>query len=213
MTFVVTFSDAVSDEHTLKFNFTLVPPVIDEPDPDPEDPDPEDPDPEDPVTPPSGGTNATAAIEFVVNNVELGLNSPNTSKTFSEWCNDGSNKSVRVLHCLSNNITGGNLSNLFGAIDANDILFTMEYVSSSQYNLYLYHSPQAAANIGNYITTYKQEIVFNSTDNLWVTGDSYKGYAKVINEKNGPGVEHNNEVNVIWYASKNDLPGGATVVE
>ena len=84
--------------------------------------------------------------------------------------------------------------------------------STTQYNIYLYYAKDAIkSNEGKYLVTYKQENVYNTTENKWMTGDSFKGYAKLISLSNNGkefGVEHNNK-NVIWYA---DLPAGADVV-
>ena len=219
ITFTVTFSDEIDHAHAVKFNFTLIPPYIppEEPDePDPTDPtDPTDPEPTDPVTPPGGGTtNATAAIEFVLNHIERGLNSDANKHTFEQWCDEGD----RVLHCRDNTISGGNLNNEFAAIGAQDVFFTLQWVSETQYDLYLYYSVDATRENeenGVYITTYKQELVYNTIDALWTTGDSYKGYAKVQSEKNGYGIEvatdqSRNEY-VVWYSNINDLPDGAVV--
>ena len=84
--------------------------------------------------------------------------------------------------------------------------------STTQYNIYLYYAKDAIkSNEDKYLVTYKQEIVYNTTDNKWMTGDSFKGYAKLISLSNNGkvfGIEHNNK-NVSWYA---DLPAGAVVV-
>ena len=230
ITFTVTFSDEIDHAHAVKFNFTLIPPYIppeepDEPDPtdptDPSDPsnpestDPTEPQPTDPVTPPGGGTtNATAVIEFVLNHFERGLNKEDNKHTFEQWVSE----SNQVRYCRENNVPGGNLSNEFEDLGAQDVLFTLEWVSSTKYNLYLYYAIDATRGNeqnGAYITTYKQELIYNSIDGLWLAGDSYKGYAKVQSEKNGYGIEtatdqSRNEY-VVWYSSENDLPDGALV--
>lgn len=84
--------------------------------------------------------------------------------------------------------------------------------STTQYNIYLYYAKDAInSNEDKYLVTYKQEIVYNTTENKWMTGDSFKGYAKLISLSNNGkvfGIEHNNK-NVSLYA---DLPTGAVVV-
>ena len=204
LNFTVTFDDVIDHEHMVKFNFTAVPPTLEEPDP--------------PVdTDDSGGsgsgttggtTNATAALEFVIHNTDWGLNHNNTQHNFEAWCNSGN----PILHCLDKNVTGNNLSNAFNDLDAQDVHYILEWVSTTQYNIYLYYAKDAIpSNEDKYLVTYKQEIVYNTTENKWMTGDSFKGYAKLIplskNEKEF-GIEHNNK-NVIW---ETDLPAGAEVV-
>ena len=229
ITFTVIFSDEVDHAHAVKFNFTLIPPYIppeepDEPDPtdpeptdpsNPETTDPTEPQPTDPVTPPgSGTTNATAVIEFVLNHFERGLNKEDNKHTFEQWVSE----SNRVRYCRENNVPGGNLNNDFEDLGAQDVLFTLQWVSETQYDLYLYYSVDATRENeenGAYITTYKQELVYNTIDALWTTGNSYKGYAKVQSEKNGYGIEvatdENRDEYVAWYGSANDLPDGAVV--
>ena len=220
ITFTVTFSDEIDHAHAVKINFTLIPPYIppeepDEPDPtdptDPSDPDHTDPtvpEPTDPVTPPGGGTtNAIAVLDFVVNNIEHGLNSKENKHTMRHWCNERD----RIVYCLDSSVTGTNLVNEFSALGAQDVYFTVEWVSDTLYNVYLYYAIDATSgNMGKYITAYKQEIVYNSVDSLWVIGDSYKGLAKVIKEKKGYGIESATD-HVVWYANVNDLPDGAVV--
>lgn len=206
--FTVTFDDVIDHEHMVKFNFTAVPPTLEEPDP-----------PVDPDNPGGGGnnenqtpSNATAAVEFVINNVSRGLNSGNDKHTFEQWCNEGN----RILYCLDNTVSGGNLNKEFANIGAAGVYFTMEWVSSTKYNAYLYSATDATNNLGKYIVVYKQEIIFNSVDTLWVNGDSFKGYAKVVNATNGNGIEIGEDENgkncVVWYNSLDSLPEDAVLV-
>ena len=68
------------------------------------------------------------------------------------------------------------------------------------------------SNEGKYLVTYKQEIVYNTTDNKWMTGDSFKGYAKLISLSNNGkvfGVKHNNK-NVSWLPSYGPEMRGGT---
>ena len=207
LNFTVTFDDVIDHEHMVKFNFTVVPPTLEEPDP-----------PVDPDNPGGGGnnedqtpSNATAAVEFVINHATRGLNADNDKHTFEQWCNEGN----RILYCLDNTVSGGNLNKEFASIGAAGVYFTMEWVSSTKYNAYLYSATDATNNLGKYIVVYKQEIIFNSVDNLWVNGDSFKGYAKVVNATNGNGIEIGEDENgkncVVWYDNENELPNGAEI--
>ena len=51
---------------------------------------------------------------------------------------------------------------------------------------------------------------------LWVNGDSFKGYAKVVNATNGNGIEIGEDENgknyVVWYNSLDSLPEDAVLV-
>ena len=91
-------------------------------------------------------------------------------------------------------------------------------ISSTKYNAYLYSATDATNNLGKYIVVYKQEIIFNSVDNLnlWVSGDSLKGYGKVVQNKNGNGIEIGEDENgknyVVWYNSLDSLPKDAVLV-
>jgi hypothetical protein len=97
------------------------------------------------------------------------------------------------------------------------VYFNLEWVSSTKYNAYLYSATDSTNNLGKYIVVYKQEIIFNSVDNLnlWVSGDSFKGYGKVVQNKNGNGIEigedENGENCVVWYDNENELPNGAEI--
>ena len=191
LVFTVTFDDVIDQEQMVKFNFTAVPPTLDPP-----------------GGTTGGTTNATAALEFVIDNAEWGLNHNNTQHNFETWCNSGN----PILHCLDKGVTGNNLANAFNELKAQDVYYTLEWVSTTQYNIYLYYAQDAIeSNKGKYLVTYKQEIVYNTTENKWMNGDSFKGYAKLISLSNNGkefGVEHNNK-NVIWTT---DLPAGAEVV-
>ena len=165
----------------------------------------------------SGTTNATKALEFVLNDETRGLNNIGKGKHhFENWCNSG----YRILYCRDNNITGGNLKNLFDSESAGNVLFTMEWVSEGKYNLYLYYSFDVNSDDseGNpvvesgkhYVVVYKEEIVFNDSQNKWVVVDSHKGYSKVATAKGGNGIETGTNTNgdpcVIWHET---LPEGA----
>lgn len=199
ITFTITFTEEIDHSHAIKFNFTLIPPEI---------PTPDEPDPDLPDTP-GGTTNAIAAIEFVINHIDRGLNSSANKHTFEQWCN----KNNTVLHCRDNTISGGNLNNEFASLGAQDVLFTLEWKSETQYNIYLYYTVDATkenAEKGAYITVYNQYIVYNSIDKVWSAADSYKGLAKVQSEKNGYGIEtavdENGNSYVVWYANESELP-------
>lgn len=188
---------AIANEQTVKFNFSLVPPTLEEPGTD-----------TDKIT-----TNATAIIEFALNDPKHGLNLDKLKHTFEEWCTSTN----RVLFCRDNSVTGGNLNKDYGSLNAENIYYTLEWVSATKYNIYLYHSVQAEANLGKYIVVYKQEIVYNSIDKKWSIGDSFKGYGKIQTDVNGNGIEHKINENgieyVVWYANKDDVPNGGVIVE
>lgn len=192
VTLTVVFPEAVDHDHTVKFNFTVVPPVLEEPDDD-------------------GGvtTNATAIVEFVMNSTKYGLNLETLKNTFESWCTSTN----RVLFCRDNGVSGGNLNKEYGEINAENVYYTLEWVSTTKYNLYLYYASEAENNLGKYIVVYRQEIVFNSLDNMWMTGDSFKGYGKMVKDINGNGIEHIKKEDgyeyVVWYASQDELPNGA----
>ncbi len=216
------------DGDSVKLNFTLIPPYI-PPDPteppettttDPSNPstptDPTEPPETTPTNPPSDGTtNATAALEFVINDIVVGLNSTNTSKTFEQWCSSGN----KVLFCLESSVQGNNLDNAFAEIGAKGIYFTLQWVSETQYDIYLYYKGNVIKdNNGRYITVYKQEIIYNSEVELWAPGDSYRGYAKVVPYKNN-GKEYqielepaNNPTSVVWYEIRTTPPDGSEIV-
>lgn len=199
--FTVTFDGIIDHEHMVQFHFTVVPPTLDGPD-----------------TPGGGNnehqipSNATAAVDFVLNHIDRGLNSGNKKHTFNQWCNERNS----ILYCLDNRVTGGNLNNEFANIGSAGVYFTMEWVNSTKYYVYLYSATDATNNLGKYIEVYKQEIIFNNVDNLWVNGDSYKGYAKVVKASNGNGIEIGRDANgkncVVWYDNENELPNGAEIV-
>ena len=188
---------AIASAQAIKFNFSLVPPTFEEPGTD-----------TDKVT-----TNATAIIEFVLNDTKHGLNLDKLKHTFEEWCTS----TTRVLFCRDNGVTGGNLNKDYGSLNAENVYYTLEWVSSTKYNIYLYHSVQAEANLGKYIVVYKQEIIYNSIDKKWSTGDSFKGYGKIQTDVKGNGIEHKINENgieyVVWYANKDDVPVGGVIVE
>lgn len=203
VTFTVVFP-AITTQQVVEFIFVLVPPVA--PGDDPEN-----------IT-----TNATKALEFVINDPTRGLNKTEKGKHhFKNWCNS----TYRVLYCRDGGITGGHLKNLFDSFSAGGVLFTLEWVSEEKYNLYLYYSDDVNAEDaeGNpvvdsgyhYVLVYKQEIIFNVSENKWIAADSYKGYAKVVSAEGGNGIETKENANgnyVEWYDNASKLPNGAVIV-
>lgn len=153
------------------------------------------------------------SIEFVLNDTNFGFNRENNKNTFKDWCNSTN----RVLFCRDNTVTGGNLNNNYGTLNAEDVYYTLEWVSSTKYNIYLYYAMQAEANLGKYIVVYKQDIIYNSIDKKWSTGDTFQGYGKMQTDVNGNGIEHKINENgiryVVWYANKGDVPNGGIIVE
>ncbi len=202
ITFTVTFTEA--KDYSVKFNFTLIPPEID-------------------VGGDEGGegeddgftssTNATAVIDFTVNHMSYGLNADINKNGFLYWCTS----SNRILFCRKKSVSGANLNNEFATLGASNIYYTLEWVSETKYNLYLYYTAEADANRGKYITVYKQEIIYNSVIGEWAPADSYKGYAKAVTfDKEINQIElaegSNGNDYVVWYSSKNDLPTDAEIV-
>lgn len=178
VTFTVTFTDGIPDTHTIKFNFTLIPPYI-PPDTEPPTEPPTEPgdtepptDPQEPTVPSGGNANATGVLEWVINDAVRGLNVDGYDKTFEAWVS----QSERVRYCKEPNVPGGQLDKEFPK-DAGDVRFTLEWINETTYYIYLYFNSEAESNVGNYITVYRQEIIYDSIDALWSTGSSYRGYA------------------------------------
>jgi hypothetical protein len=191
ITFTVEFNDVIAIEQIVRFNFTLVPPVLDEP-----------------------NTNATGVLKLVIGEKSekevVGLNSSADKKTFEQWCYSGR----PVLHYLDTNVSGNNLPKLFEQLKAQNVAYTLEWISETKYNIYLYSANDATkTNDGKYIITYKQEILYNTTEDLWYAADSFKGYAMVKYAKHGYGVQTENNKKVIWYANAAALPNGAEIVK
>ena len=197
ITFTVTFDGAITDAQIVQFNFLALPPTFTEP-----------------GTGGSDTSNALAALGLIIGKKgdtgknAIGLNMENNDKTFEAWCT----QSNPILHCLDTNTGGKNLSKIFAASGAADVYFTLEWVSSKKYIVYLYSAKDAiSANEYKYIVTYKQEILYNDIDKLWYasTENTFKGYAMVRPANHGYGVEvENNKVK--WYS---EPPSGAEVVE
>lgn len=196
ITFTVTLPE-IDHEHIVRFNFTLVPPSLEEPG--------------------TGGgntSNALAGLDLIIGKKgdtgkdAIGLNMENNDKTFEAWCT----QSNPTLHCLDTNTGGKNLSKIFAASGAADVYFTLEWVSSTKYIVYLYSAKDAiSGNDGKYIVTYKQAILYNEIEELWYASaeDTFKGYAMVRPADHGYGVEVEND-KVKWYS---EPPSGAEVVE
>jgi hypothetical protein len=138
----------------------------------------------------------------------VGLNSSADKKTFEQWCYSGR----PVLHYLDTNVSGNNLPKLFEQLKAQNVAYTLEWISETKYNIYLYSANDATkTNDGKYIITYKQEILYNTTEDLWYAADSFKGYAMVEKApQHGYGVQTENNKKVVWYAA---LPNGAEIVK
>ena len=191
---------------SMKFNFTLIPPYIppetnpptEPPETEPGETEPPT-DPQEPTVPSGGNANATGVLEFVINDIQRGLNKEDNKHTFEQWVSE----SNRVRYCRENNVPGGNLNNEFTALNAGDVIFTLEWANATKYNIYLYFQSESEGNIGKYVTVYKQEIIYNTDIGQWAAADSYRGYAKVTSEKNGPGIEvaldQNRDEYVVWY--------------
>ena len=192
ITFTVTFAKA--GDYSIKFNFTVVPPAI-----------------QDNNDQFIASTNAIAVVNFMLNHIRFGLNAQQSNHGFKKWCT----ASNRVLYCLDKSVTGGNLKNEFSNIGAANIYYTLEWVSATEYYLYLYYSADADSNLGKYIVAYQQSIVYNSDVNEWVASHSAKGYAKSVKFSKGGGnqIETATDASgndyVVWYASASELPDGA----
>lgn len=190
LSFQVTFNETGS--YSLQFVFTEAPPAINDGF--------------------MSSTNATEVVNFVIDNMTYGLNADVDKHAFAYWCTS----SNRILFCLESSVSGTNLGNEFAAMGAADVYYTLEWVSSTQYHLYLYHAQAANGNRGKYIVTYKQDINYNSIIGEWVAGDSAKGYAKAVAFKKQQnqieiGEDENGVDHVVWYATADDLPAGAII--
>ena len=197
ITFTVTFDGAITDAQIVQFNFLTVPLTFDEP-----------------GTSGDNTSNALAGLGLIIGEKgdeskdAIGLNKETNDKTFEAWCT----QSNPIVHCLDTNTGGKNLNKIFAASGAADVYFTLEWVSSTKYIVYLYSAKDAIAkNVDKYIVTYKQEILYNEIEELWYasTENTFKGYAMVRPANHGYGVlvEDNK---VTWHA---ELPSGAEVVE
>lgn len=197
ITFTVTFDGAIANAQIVQFSFLTIPPSLEEPG--------------------TGGgntSNAINALKLIIGEKgdtgkdAIGLNKENNDKTFEAWCT----QSNPIIHCLDTNTGGKNLSKIFAASGAADVYFTLEWVSSTKYIVYLYSAKDAiSANEYKYIVTYKQEILYNDIEKLWYasTENTFKGYAMVRPANHEYGVEvENNKVK--WYS---EPPSGAEVVE
>ncbi|MBQ7406494.1 MAG: hypothetical protein IJW11_07425 [Clostridia bacterium] len=181
--FTVTFKEA--GDYSIQFIFTLVPPAIEDDD---------------------GflsSTNATALIDFAIDNMDYGLNADVDKHAFAFWCTE----SKRVLFCLDSSVSGTNLGKEYDNLGATNIYYTLEWVNERTYHLYLYYSADAVAkNLDTYIDVYKQTIVYNNTTEKWIAGDSAKGYSKVVKFGNKSyqievGTLNGNDY-VVWYETK-----------
>lgn len=178
--FTATFKE--TGDYSIQFVFTLVPPVLEDDD---------------------GfisSTNATALIDFVIDNMDYGLNADTDKHAFAFWCTG----SKRVLFCLDSSVSGTNLGKEYDNLEATNIYYTLEWANETTYHLYLYYSAEAVkGNIGTYIDVYKQTIVYNNTTEKWIAGDSAKGYSKVVGfDKKTYQIEIdtlNGNDYVVWY--------------
>ena len=188
--FTATFKE--TGDYSIQFVFTLVPPVLEDDD---------------------GfisSTNATALINFVIDNMDYGLNADTDKHAFAFWCTG----SKRVLFCLASSVSGANLGKEYKNLEATNIYYTLEWVNERTYHLYLYYSADAVAkNLNTYIVAYKQTIVYNNVTDEWVAGDSAKGYSKVVKFDNKSyqievGTLNGNDY-VVWYENKPTTPASA----
>ena len=120
-------------------------------------------------------TNATQVINFIINDLKVGLNSQ--SSLLRQNCN----QARPVLWCKENATTGGNLDGIYGNEATSHVLFMMEYIDNNKYNIYILDlnvENEIDKNLeGRNIVVYKQEVIKNDTG--WVAGQSSKGYAKI----------------------------------
>ena len=112
--FTATFKE--TGDYSIQFVFTLVPPVLEDDD---------------------GfisSTNATALINFVIDNMDYGLNADTDKHAFAFWCTG----SKRVLFCLDSSVSGTNLGKEYDKLGATNIYYTLEWVNETTYQLYLF---------------------------------------------------------------------------
>lgn len=160
ITFDVSFPQ--KDQYMISFNFTLIPPTSE------------------------GGDdigemeNAPGVVGNVLNMANYGLNMEVSGNVgFVNWCNSGK----PVLYSTDNKVSGGQLATLIAEANASGLYFTLEYINSNQYNLYIYPSYSGNGYPGGDVLVYKQVLYREGEGSMWQTGESFKGYATLIRVK------------------------------
>ena len=119
------------------------------------------------VTP---GQNFLDLYESILNNVKAGLNS---SKDTLEIAVKKSNN--HLVHCTQN-VQGGNLKHLFITEASRELEFIMEYISDTNFNLYIYKEVDTLGAIGTtQIQVYKTFLL--KTNGVWDGEVTQLGYA------------------------------------
>ena len=106
-----------------------------------------------------------------------GLNTdsnPNDNKGLNYWCSP--DKHYILVHD-ENQINGGNLKNILD--QTTGVNFVMEYVTSNQYNVYLYSSQDSKKAEGTKIVVYKQGIYRENSSSIWIAGYQQVGWSAV----------------------------------
>ena len=128
------------------------------------------------------GENHISLINNILFEIKYGLNAEgNTAKPI---IHNTLNKVGDVLYCQQN-VQGGNLKHLMiDGSDAFSLLFQIEYVSDSEYNLYTYSAPLIkSTNINSTIEVFLTILKIDDYDS-WQAVKSYVGTAVVIKPNN-----------------------------
>ena len=121
------------------------------------------------------GENHILLITNILQEENYGLNA-----TKKPIIHQSLNKAGDVVYC-EQNVQGGNLKHLM--IDGTDsyaLLFQIEYVSDTEYNLYTYARTIKALSVGSSIEVFLT-IVSSNSAGVWDATASYLGTATVIN--------------------------------
>ena len=119
------------------------------------------------VTP---GQNFLDLYESILNNIKAGLNSSKDTLEKTVL-----NSSIGLVHC-NQNVQGGNLKHLFITTASRELDFIMEYVSDTNFILYIYKQTDTTGAIGTTkIQVYKTFLFKNN--NAWNGEETQLGYA------------------------------------
>lgn len=115
------------------------------------------------------GANYMVLLDSVLNNNKGGLNSNKSTV-------ENAVKKDKLIHS-SQNVQGGNLKHLFITEPCKDLDFIIQYVTATEFHVYMYENDDIAAGTVNVTQIKVFKTILVETNGIWSAQESQLGYA------------------------------------